>query len=183
MMSYQDEDKPDPLLTRLNAGDRQALRQASDSEVAASLRRMLDEQEAMASEYDSEWLMRAAWVLQEAGKWNGPAVAIAWLQARPSPLRLDIVLCLLLVAWNSPPGAPPLDPVLMETLLAIYQRQSVNAISENRMLLVLMHASNSGLPAPLAARVREILLHARDVPQRQADVKSLLDNFLSTSHD
>jgi hypothetical protein len=181
MMGYQNNDKTDadPLTAWLDAGDRQPLRMACAAEVEASLRRLLNEQEAMAEESDSERLMRAAWALSHAGKGNGPAVAISWFKERPGHPRLAVVLGLLLVAWNRPPGTPPPDPASVETLLSVYESLNYDVVNENGLLIVLIMASKSGLPAPLEARVRGILEHARQVPDRQPEVKAQLDAFLN----
>lgn len=182
-MSFNNKAETDPLLAWMDAGNQQPLRNAGDAEVEVSLRRLLDEQEAMAEAFDSERLMRAAWAMENAEKWSGPDIAVSWLKERPCHTRLGIVLSLLMVAWNCKPGMPRPAPVLVETLLSVYDGLDYDLISENTLLLVLMVASKSGLPVPLVTRVREIIQHARNASPRQPEVRAQLDNFLNATRD
>lgn len=181
-MENQHTDKvaADPLTAWMDASNQEPLRLAGETEVAVSLRRLLNAQESMGAGFDSERLMRAAWTLDQAGKWSGPAVAITWLNERPGHARLGLVLCLLVVSWNCGPGMPPPDPALVESLLSVYDNLPYDVISENSLLIVLVIASRSGLPTQLAARVRNIIGQARQVPGRQPEVQAELDAFLNT---
>jgi hypothetical protein len=93
-MGDDDQGTTDPLRAWMGTRDWQVLKRASETEAAASLRRLLDEHEALFPDVDGENLARAAWALESVGKRGVPAVAIAWLQERPSQARLGVVLCL-----------------------------------------------------------------------------------------
>jgi hypothetical protein len=178
-MGHERQPAADPLIAWLD-GDRQPLRLPSEAEAAASLRRLMVEQESLFPDVDSERLARACWVLEKADKWWTPAVAIAWLKERPSHARLAVVLCLLQVAWTRSPRVPPPDPALVEDLLSTHDSLPYDGILENTLMIALVHASRAGLPAPLSARVRSILDRARKTPGRPLGIKEMLDTFLST---
>lgn len=178
MIDQDDKVTADPLRAWIDGGDRQALRLASEAQAAAALRGLMDEQESAHPDLDSERLIRAARALQSAEKWFTPAVAIAWLKQRPDHTRLGVVLCLLLVSWTRAPGAPPPEPALVEALLGVYDKLPHDVISENTLMIVLVHASRAGLPAPLAARVRSMLERARATSGREPEVRAILDAYL-----
>ena len=177
-MADEDKATADPLIDYLEGGDRQALPRAGSTQATRSLIRLMDAQESLAPDRDSEKLMRAAWALDKAHHWFVPAVSIAWLQERPGHARLAIVLCLLTGSWSRASEAPPPNPAQVEALLGLYEGLPRDIVNENGLLLVLVGASRAGLPAPLEARIRHILERARDIPDRQPEVKALLDACL-----
>jgi hypothetical protein len=178
-MGRDDGGTTDPLRAWMGTKDYRALKLVSEAEAVASLRRLMAEQESTFPDIDSEKLGSVVWALESVGKRGLPAVAIAWLKEQPSHARLSVVLCMLPVSWVRGDGIPPPDPALVEALLSVYDGLPRDVISENGLLIVLMNASHAGVPAPLAARVRNILERARETPDRAPGVQEMLDAFLT----
>lgn len=178
MTHPDDKAAVDPLIAAIVGGDQQALARAGEAQAAASLRRLMDEQDSPQYDLDDERLIRAARALQAAGYWFTPTVALAWLRQHPGHRSLGVVLSLLLVSWTRAPEGPPPDPAQVEALLAVYDSLPYDVISENSLMLVLVRASRSGLPASLAAQVRARIARARATPGREPVVREVLDAYL-----
>jgi len=82
------------------------------------------------------------------------------------------------MSWTTAPGAPSPEPVLVEALLGVYDKLPHDVINETGLMIVMVHASRAGLPAPLAARVRSMLERARGTPGREPEVRAVLDAYL-----
>ncbi len=123
--------------------------------------------------------------LARAGRTDADEAAVAWLEAQPTPNRLDAVAALFAGLWSSHDRGAAVDPRHVETLIRAREELPPNPDVENSVVLALREILRSDAPADLKRRVVEAFRAALDRTEPPIDEfnRRLMERALAKTTD